>query len=101
MRLVEIFLPLADNDGHRFGQTMFDDVKRELSECFGGVTVYPRAPASGVWKEEAEKTEDDLVVFEVMTPNVDNEWWQSYGERLEKIFHQEKVIVRAYDIELL
>ena len=52
-------------------------------------------------EREVEKTEDDLVVFEVMTPNVENKWWQSYRERLEKIFRQKKVIIRAYDIELL
>ena len=52
-------------------------------------------------KEEGEKTEDDLIVFEVMTPNVENEWWQSYGKRLEMIFRQKKVIIRVFHIELL
>jgi hypothetical protein len=30
---------------------MFEKVEQELSEHFGGVIVYSRAPASGVWKE--------------------------------------------------
>ena len=102
MRLVEIFLPLADPDENRFDKGMYDELQHELSERFGGVTLYPRAPASGVWKNsESEKQVDDLVVFEVMTPEVEKQWCRSYCAKLEVAFRQEKVMVRAYDIELL
>ncbi len=59
MHLVEIFLPLADNDGKRFPQSTFHSVAHALTERFGGVTAYTRAPASGIWKtSQPEKQQD-------------------------------------------
>ena len=102
MHLVEIFLPLADNDGIRFPFAKYEAVERELTERFGGVTAYPRAPARGQWKTSARtKQKDELVIFEVMTDNLDQVWWQTYRADLESIFRQEKLIVRAHEITML
>jgi hypothetical protein len=102
MNLVEIFLPLADNEGVRFSQSAFDTVEHQLAERFGGVTTYPRATASGLWKTpRSEKQEDEFLVYEVMTASLDEAWWKNYHENLETSFRQEQVIVRTHDIKLL
>jgi hypothetical protein len=102
MHLIEIFLPTADNEGARFPQSLFDSVEQQLTERFGGVTSYPRAPASGLWKTSpSNKQEDDLIIYEVMTEELDEIWWKIYREDLEKIFRQEKLIIRTQITRLL
>lgn len=102
MHLVELFLPLADNNGVRFASEIYDSVERELTERFGGVTAYPRAPAHGLWKSsDMTKREDDILIYEVMTSRLDHEWWQQYRSNLEYTFRQEKLIVRAHEISML
>jgi len=47
-------------------------VRKELTERFGGLTVYRRAPAEGVWKlTENHTSRDDIVIFEVMANELD------------------------------
>lgn len=102
MYLVEIFLPLADNEGSAFPAELHEAVERALSDRFGGVTAYPRAPASGLWKVSPTKSQqDDLVVYEVMTEQLDAASWADYRQHLEKVFRQEKLLIRAQQIEVL
>jgi hypothetical protein len=102
MRLIEIFLPLADSDGNRFSQSEYDKVEHELTEKFGGVTAYPRAPASGVWKTgQSGKQEDELIIYEVMAKDLDGQWWTNYREKLEKQFRQKELVLRAHAIDRL
>ena len=73
-----------------------------LSVHFGGVTAYTRAPARGLWKDDAgETTRDDIVIFEVMTPNLDRQWWSDFRRHLETHFRQESVVVRALTSKML
>jgi hypothetical protein len=59
MHLVQILLPLAGD------RPVFDEVMHELTERFGGVTAYTRAPAAGLWKNPSASTErDDIIVGE-------------------------------------
>ena len=96
MYLVQILLPVYDNDGHPFDASEYVRLRAELADRFGGVTAYTRAPARGVWKDEAgETTRDDIVIFEVMTPDLDETWWTGFRKELETHFRQDSVIVRA------
>jgi hypothetical protein len=102
MHLVQIFLPLYSNDGEKLAGSLFDEVRRELTERFGGMTGHTRAPAEGVWKEDDRSaTHDDIVIFEVMADHLDRSWWRSYRELLEQRFRQEKMVVRAQEMEWL
>lgn len=102
MHLVEIFLPVYDNDGRPFPRADFDRVRAELAERFGGVTAFARAPAEGLWKDEEGATaRDDVVIFEVMTDTLDRPWWASYREQLRQRFRQEELVVRATHAERL
>lgn len=102
MHLIQILLPLYDNDGKPFTQDEFLKVRDELSERFGGITTYMRSPARGIWKETKESTvHDDIVIYEVMTADMDREWWRKYREQLTESFRQDVLIVRASEVELL
>ena len=101
MHLVQILLPLADNEGQPFGRADYARVRGELSERFGGITVYSRAPAAGVWKEGGETSRDDVVIFEVMAKTLDRTWWQAYRADLETRFRQDAIVARAIPIETL
>lgn len=48
MHLVEIFLPVADNEGCRFEAGHYEAVTQFLSEWFGDLTAFTRAPAEGL-----------------------------------------------------
>lgn len=102
MTLVQMLLPVYDRGGQRFAQARYEEVARELTERFGGLTAYARAPARGLWQEEPGKTRrDDIVVYEVMVESLDAGWWQAYRERLEKRFEQDELVVRAQEIRRL
>jgi hypothetical protein len=100
--LVQLLLPLYDGDGEPFAQAHYEDVSRELTERFGGLTAYVRAPAQGLWKERPGETRrDDIVVYEVMVEALDAGWWLRYREGLERRFHQDELVVRAQEIRRL
>jgi hypothetical protein len=101
LHLVQLLLPTRDKVGEAFPRAAFEQVSRELTERFGGVTAYSRAPAEGRWKQASETELDDIVVVEVMDKNLDRNWWAAYREELQKRFRQDVVIVRAQDIDLL
>ena len=93
MHLVQLLLPLVDE------RAIFDEVMHELTERFGGVTAYTRAPASGRWKNPSADTErDDIVVVEVMVEELDKPWWARYRRGLEKRLRQKALVVRAHAI---
>jgi hypothetical protein len=102
MYLVQILLPVFDNQGQAFDTHHYVQLRSELADRFGGVTAYTRAPARGVWKDEAGGTSrDDIVIFEVMTEELEREWWTGFRKDLERRFRQENVIVRALTSTLI
>lgn len=101
MHLVQILLPLTDNDGRRFPPEPFGALRRELTERFGGATFYSRSPAEGSWREGAETSRDDILIVEAMCETLDSVWWRERRQRLEQEFRQEAIVVRAQEITLL
>ena len=102
MHLVQILLPLYDNNGEPFPQREYVQVRDELTERFGGITTYVRSPAEGLWKETPTLTvRDDIVIYEVMTEGLDRSWWRGYREKLAVRFRQDMLIVRVSVVELM
>ena len=101
MYLIEIFLPLNDNDGRPFPKTVFIALRQELTERFGGVTTFNRAPASGTNKSDEDVQKDDIIIMEVMTETLDRPWWSSLRKRIEAKLRQDEILIRASDIEKL
>jgi hypothetical protein len=102
MHLVQILLPLHDNAQASFPREEYSRVRKELTERFGGLTVYTRAPAEGTWKlNENHTSNDEIVIFEVMAPQLDHEWWRKYRHELEQRFRQDVIVIRAQQTTLL
>ena len=102
MHLVQLLLPLYDHEGRPFAREMFDRVRDELTDTFGGVTAYRRSPAEGLWKEEdGGVNRDAVVIYEVMAEELDRAWWKRYGEELKRRFRQEEMMIRALAVERL
>jgi hypothetical protein len=102
MHLVQILLPLYDNGGRAQPRGHFEAVTADLTERFGGLTAFTRAPAEGLWMEgEGGPRRDDVVVVEVMTESLDRAWWGAYRRGLEERFRQEVVVVRAHPVAML
>ena len=102
MHLVQLFLPLRDNSGIPFRPALYATARDELTEAFGGVTAYQRAPATGLWEDDSDVVRrDDLVLFEVMVESLDRHWWRDHAANLAARFQQEKILVRALPCEWL
>lgn len=103
MHLVQILLPVYDNEGTALPKLEFRRVSGELAHKFGGLTAHTQAPAEGVWTqgENANPMHDEIVIFEVMTETLDRDWWADYRRQLERRFRQKEVVIRAQLIEQL
>jgi hypothetical protein len=102
MFLVQILLPLRDNQGAPFGDDLFRQVRAELLRAFGGVTAYLQSPAQGVWRNEDQQTsQDEVVLVEVMIGTIDRSWWSNYRDELEVRFGQHEMLIRAHEVTLL
>lgn len=101
MHLVELLLPLQDNDGQPFGSEKYDSVRNRLTEHFGGLTAFTRSPGQGTDTEKGKPVHDEIIVFEVMTETLDVSWWANYRVELEKEFQQDEILIRASAITRL
>jgi hypothetical protein len=101
MHLVQLLLPLKDQDGKPFPRSQYRKIRELLTERFGGLTAYTRAPAEGLWDEGDQVAVDDIVIYEVMVSELDRDWWREYRAGLEEAFEQDELVVRAQVIERL
>jgi hypothetical protein len=101
MHLIEIFLPLSDNDGKRFPAATYAAVRNELAEKFGGLTAFSRSPAEGIDTGHGHERHDELVVFEIMTEQLDEAWWTGWRRQLEATFRQDRILIRRSGVTLL
>lgn len=102
MHLIQILLPLRDDQGQPFPRHWYDALRGDLTERFGGATAYLQAPAEGLWKDDkGDVDRDEVVILEVMADAVDRAWWQACREGLERRFRQDEVVIRALGMERL
>lgn len=102
MHLIQLFLPLTDNEGKAFRKELFHAVEEELTHQFGGVRSYVRAPAKGLWKETEDNTiRDEIILIEVMSDAIDTSYWNAYKLKLKDLFQQIEIIIRTCPIQLL
>ncbi|CAA9302377.1 MAG: hypothetical protein AVDCRST_MAG71-263 [uncultured Lysobacter sp.] len=102
MQLVQLLLPVYDNTHQPFPRALFDSVRSELTDQFGGVTAFVRSPAVGVWEDPSGAVcRDEVILFEVMAEALDHAWWRDYRKQLEQRFKQEEIMIRASGIARL
>lgn len=100
--LIQIFLPLRDNEGVAFVREKYLRIHEELAERHGGATAFNRSPASGLWaSSDDEVVEDVVVLLEVLVDDLDRAWWKQFRTRLEREFRQESILLRALPCEVL
>jgi hypothetical protein len=102
MHLVQLLLPIHDAKGQAYPRSLFDALATRLSDQFGGMTAYTRAPATGLWEADSGETvRDQVVVYEVMVDGLDRDWWARLRVELEARFGQREVVVRTHEIQRL
>jgi hypothetical protein len=102
MHLVQLLLPLHDNNGRQFSAADYSEVRNELTDHFGGVTAFVRSPAVGLWKESPDQVNhDEVIMFEVLTERLDKDWWAGYRKQLQLRFRQDEVMIWAAEITRL
>jgi mRNA-degrading endonuclease YafQ of YafQ-DinJ toxin-antitoxin module len=100
--LIQFFIPLSDNADRRFPGDWYQEISRQLKERFGGVTIYQRAPVTGLWKENEQHTmKDELIIYEVMADDMELAFWKPFKKQLEQQFRQENILIRSSRIEIL
>src|SRR4051794_24566541 len=96
MHLVEIFIPTTYPNRSLVTGAAFERLKDELTQKFGGVTAFTRAPADGRWRDDGGAViADTVVIFEVMVETLDIGWWQRFKHELMEVFKQEDLMLRA------
>jgi hypothetical protein len=102
MYLVQLLLPLHHTNGQAVPHSLFERVRDELTHSFGGVTAYLRAPAQGLWRDDAGAVEpDEIVIVEVMCDALDRAFWSQYREGLARELGQQELVVRALPMQSL
>ncbi len=101
MHLIQVLLPVRDNAGQAYAESLFQTINATLVGAFGGVTAFSRSPAKGTWVNAEREKLDDVIVVEVMAKTLDRRWWQAFRERLETEMMQTEIVVRTYAIERL
>jgi hypothetical protein len=101
MYLIQLLLPLHDNEKQSFPPEDFNHVRTELTRRFGGVTAFLRAPAKGLWEEDEKINRDDVVMFEVIAESLERDWWREYRIQLQHVFKQKEILVWATNVEQL
>ena len=99
MHIVQLLLPLYDNDGNAFPESLMARAREELVARFGGVTAFSRTPAEGVWSHHGQKVRDDVVLVEVMVKELDRAWWARFRAEWEKTLRQDLLVVRSFPVE--
>ncbi|HEX6260474.1 MAG TPA: hypothetical protein VFZ51_07450 [Woeseiaceae bacterium] len=101
MYLIQMLLPLRDNEDVAFPGRLYEEVRVNLAEHFGGVTTYMRAPATGIWEDNGDLVRDEVVIFEVMTDRLEREYWRLYRIELQEAFRQDVIVIRSLRIDVL
>ena len=98
MHVVEILLPLRHGDGTQVSEAEFTRLRSLLTERFGGLTAFLRAPAEGTWRnaEVGDVDEDEIAVLEVMTETIDAGWWADFRKDLEERLGQKEIVIRSH-----
>ena len=101
MYLIQILLPQSFK-GEPFPATLFNVFMKEWTERFGGVTAYTQSPAQGLWKNDNDKTvRDEMVLMELVTENIESEYWKDCKQRLCEAFEQQEVLIRSIGVSVL
>ncbi|MES2454784.1 MAG: inorganic diphosphatase [Bacteroidota bacterium] len=97
--LIQLVVPVYDPKGKRFPKRHYSQLHSQLTDKFGGLTVYRRSPAKGFWKQdEGQTVKEKILVYEVMAANVELDFWQKLKASLLKKFEQDELLITSSKI---
>ena len=96
--LVQILLPTRMGNGQPVTQARFEELLQELTNKFGGVTSFVRAPGQGLWNSGGDVERDNIAVIEVMTDEIDPPFWEAFRRKLERELAQQEIVIRAQQV---
>src|SRR5215510_13149922 len=91
MREYKIYLPLKYNDGKDIEEEKLRQIKEQLVQRFGAITVSSlSAPYQGRWKYGGVEYLDDIITIEVVTGDnrIARNYFQQLKEELKKSLRQ-------------
>jgi hypothetical protein len=93
--LVQILVPLITGENKKLEKRWFEGLLHELTDRFGGATSFKQSPGQGHWDSGKEIERDSVALIEVMTAELDEEYWHELKARLEKELSQSEIMIRA------
>lgn len=92
---VQFLVPLADNEGTEFPESVFRQWEAELLDSFGGYSRYPGQVAGGWADEEGTIYRDENAVYGVAIAGMaDGEEVVKAARFAKKLFRQEAIFIR-------
>jgi hypothetical protein len=97
VHFIQLVLPLCcpNEKPDAPADTLHAIVKAELTRHFGRCDAHTRTPDHGRWTEGAQDGLHAMVIYEVMSRLLDDEWWDWYQKVLEERFRKVQVIIRT------
>ena len=104
MKKYEIYLPLKYNDGNEIEPEKIKQVREELVETFGAVTVSSlSAPYQGTWRYGGVEFIDDIIKFEIITDGSTKtvKFFRRMKENLKSLLRQKDILITVQDIRTI
>lgn len=104
MRKYELYLPLKYNDGKDIEEEKLREVKAELVDAFGAITVSSlSSPYQGTWKYGGVEFIDDIIKIEVVATNdrATRRFFKAFKERLKKSLRQIDILITTHGIQVI
>jgi uncharacterized protein YnzC (UPF0291/DUF896 family) len=104
MRKYEIYLPLKYNDGKDIEPEKIKQIKQELVERFGAITVSSRSsPYQGTWKYGGVEYIDDIIKVEIVVSGdkLTKGFLKAFKERLKESLRQIDILITTHGIQVI
>jgi hypothetical protein len=104
MREYKIYLPLKYNDGKDIEDEKLREVKAELVDAFGAITVSSlSSPYQGTWKYGGVEYIDDIIKIEVVATNdkATKKFFKNFKERLKESLQQIDILITTHGIQVI
>jgi inorganic pyrophosphatase len=99
--LIEIFLPVKQDAQDGATPAYLQALQKRYTQKFGGVTIYDRSPATGLWQPEESVCRDTIIIYEVITDHFDLSYWQEEKLHLQKDLEQSQILIRYSTITIV
>jgi len=104
MREYKIYLPLKYNDGKDIEEEKLRQIKAELVDAFGAVTVSSlSSPYQGTWKYGGVEFIDDIIKIEVVATDdrATKKFFKDFKGRLKESLQQIDILITTHGIQVI